>query len=46
MSERPTEKRELEWNDEIPDDENRQPEPYEPTYLDGSAQNECWNADR
>ena len=45
MSERPKEKREQEWNDEIPDEENEQPESYEETYRDGSAKNECWGSD-
>ena len=45
MSERPKEKREQEWNDEIPDEENEQPESYEETYRDGSAKNECWRSD-
>ena len=36
-------KKEREYADEIPDDEETErPEPYEPTYRDGSAQNECW----
>ena len=34
--------KELEWTDDIPDEEE-DPEPgYEPTYRDGSAKNECW----
>lgn len=43
MCERSTEKREKTWNDEIPDEEEFQPEPYEKTYRDGSAKNECWS---
>ena len=46
MSENPKEKREQDWNDEIPDDENELPDPYEKTYRDGSNQNECWDSDR
>ena len=37
-------KKEQDYADEIPDDEET-PEPYEPTYRDGSAQNECWGTD-
>ena len=43
MSERLPEKRERDWNDTIPDEENDLPEPYEETYRDGSAKNECWS---
>ncbi len=46
MSERTAEKKEREWNDEIPDEENDLPEEYEATYRDGSARNECWNSDQ
>ena len=46
MSERPDEKQEQEWDDEIPDEEEILPEPYEETYRDGSAKNECWDSDR
>lgn len=42
MSERKMDQREKEWSDEIPDEENDLPEPYEETYRDGSAKNECW----
>lgn len=45
MSERPAKKREQEWNDEIPDEENEQSDPYEKTYRDGSLKNECWRSD-
>ena len=47
MSERKTDRKEKEWTDRIPDpeEENRQ-EPYEETYRDGSARNECWDSDR
>ena len=39
-------KKELEYADEIPDDgQDEGPEPYEPTYRDGSAQNECWGSE-
>lgn len=43
MSERRTDKQEKEWSDEIPDEEEFRPEPYEKPYRDGSAKNECWN---
>lgn len=46
MSERQDEKRARDWNDEIHDDEDYQPAPYEETYRDGSAKNECWDSDR
>ena len=42
MSEQLKDKLEQEWNDEIPDDEEERPEPYEETYRDGSTKNECW----
>ena len=42
MSERPSEKRERDWNDDIPDEETNLPDPYEETYRDGSVKNECW----
>ena len=42
MSEREQDYREKEWSDEIPDEEDSLPEPYEETYRDGSAKNECW----
>ncbi len=45
MSERKKEQLEKEWSDRIPDPEEELPEPYEETYRDGSAKNECW-ADR
>ena len=36
-------KKEREYADEIPDDEETErPDPYEETYRDGSARNECW----
>ena len=37
-----TEKKEEEWSDEIQDPEEERPEPYEETYRDGSARNDCW----
>lgn len=44
MSERISERREKEWADEekieLPEEEER-PDPYEPTYRDGSAKHEC-----
>ena len=42
MSERTMDKREKEWSDEIPDEEEITAEPYEETYRDGSAKHECW----
>ena len=42
MKRDPREKREQDWNDVIPDDENDQPEDRGETYRDGSAKNECW----
>lgn len=41
MSELKTDKRGKEWADEIPDEEDAFPEPYEPTWKDGSAKHEC-----
>lgn len=41
MSERKSDRREREWQDDIPDEEQR-PEPAEETYRDGSVKNECW----
>ena len=46
MSERISDQREKKWSDEIPDDEEDRPEPYEETYRDGSVKNECWENDR
>ena len=47
MSERKIDQLEKEWSDEIPDpEEEEQPEPYEPTYRDGSVKNECWADER
>ena len=43
MSERKTDLREKEWADDIPDEEEILPEPFEETYRDGSAKNECWS---
>ena len=45
MSERKTDQREKEWTDEIPDEEEQEPSPYEETYRDGSPKNECWKED-
>lgn len=42
MSERNAERKEKDWTNEIPDEEDSLPEPYEETYRDGSAKNECW----
>ena len=36
------EKQEKDWADNIPNLEEERPEPYEETYRDGSAKNECW----
>ena len=44
MSERKADRQARDWSDEIPDEEERQPEPYEETYRDGSAKNECWGS--
>ena len=41
MSERGMNRKEREWADTIPDEEESRPEPYEETYRDGSAKNEC-----
>ena len=47
MSERKPDQKEKEWSDEIPDEEeDARPEPYEETYRDGTAKNECWGSDR
>ena len=45
MSERKTDRREKEWSDEIRDEEEQRPDPYEETYRDGSAKNECFRED-
>ena len=45
MSERKAEQAEREWSDDIPDEEEEQPEAYEETYRDGSPKNECWKED-
>jgi hypothetical protein len=37
-------RKEQDWTDRIPDAEE-EPEDPEPTYRDGSAQNECWSED-
>ena len=37
-----TEKKAEQWSDDIPDPEEEQAEPYEETYRDDSAKNECW----
>ena len=35
--------KEMEYTDDIPDeDEEEEEASYEPTYRDGSLQNECW----
>ncbi len=45
MTERIREQQEEEWSDEIPDEEEQLPEPYEETCRDGSLKNECWKED-
>ncbi len=40
----PNEKKDQEWADEIPDEED-EPSSYEETYRDGSLKNECWSGD-
>ena len=42
MSELKKGRREEDWQDAIPDEEEGLPEPYEETYRDGSAKHECW----
>ncbi len=37
-------RKEQEWADQIPDDEE-ETDAAEPTYRDGSVQNECWAED-
>ena len=36
-------KKEQEWADRIEDDDEDSRDAYEPTYRDGSTQNECWS---
>ena len=43
MKDPKTEKKAEQWSDDIPDPEEEQAEPYEETYRDGSAKNECWD---
>ena len=46
MSERKTEKREMEWTDGITDpEEDDSSETSEDTYRDGSIKHECWKDD-
>ena len=42
MSDPKTEQKATEWTDGIRDPGDEHPEPYEETYQDGSAKNECW----
>ena len=42
MSELRKERKAAEWADDIPDPEEERPDPWEETYRDGSARNECW----
>ncbi len=46
MSERKADQQAKEWSDDIPDEEEERPDPYEPVYRDGSAKNECWAENR
>ncbi len=46
MSERIREQREQRWSDEIPEEEEERTDPFDETYWDGSAKNECWKSDR
>ena len=46
MSESIREQREMKWSDEIQDEEEEMPEPYEESYRDGTTKNECWESDR
>ncbi len=46
MSERPSEKRERDWEDRASGEEENEPASCEETYRDGSARNECWHSDR
>ena len=41
MSEWKNDRKEKEWSDDIPDEEDQRPDPYEETYRDGSAKHEC-----
>ncbi|MBQ3705750.1 MAG: hypothetical protein II888_04775 [Clostridia bacterium] len=43
MNDPRTEQKAEAWTDDIPDQEDEGPEPYEETYRDGSAKNECWS---
>lgn len=45
MSDPKTDQKATEWADDIPDPEEDRPEPYEETYRDGSAKNECWSGE-
>ena len=45
MSERTADKREKEWQDTDPDDEEYSG-PYDETYRDGTSKHECWNSDQ
>lgn len=42
MSERKTDRKEKEWTDTVPDEDDSRSEPFEETYRDGSAKLECW----
>lgn len=45
MSERNSDRKEKDWTDEIPDEEEQRPDPWEETYRDGSAKHECWESE-
>ncbi|MBQ7183651.1 MAG: hypothetical protein IJR97_06655 [Clostridia bacterium] len=40
---RRSQRREMEWADRIPDEEEERRGPMEETYRDGSLKNECWD---
>ena len=42
MSEWNPNRKEMEWQDAVPDEEEEAPDPGEDTYRDGSSKNECW----
>ena len=37
------EQKATEWTDDIPDQEEERPEPYDEKYRDDSTKNECWS---
>lgn len=46
MSETERTRKETEWTDPIPDEEEETESDYENTYRDGSAVHECWPEDK